>query len=353
MGTTAISASTTPRFGGAHMLAGNESGGQHFGILDRLPAEILDHIVRSDPDSTLRLMDTSHQMESFIVGTVLQSLYDKLGGSIARTRRFIQAALKRGKTARQIVLLSSLLTDRDVGVRGRRLVQIGMLNIRSHNALCSELINLLCHPDVALYAFELDFPLLGTDDLRCRRRLIGKVPPPSGSKIEYIDGKRVYVNGLDKVFLHFSDWFKEANMPSLFGAQYNHSLAPSHPLILPSDSEVFAVDAIDYSDLSDSHIRMVASVDAGSLALSMERYMSADILRRMNKKAPPGQSGVLYAAMFGGNGPTKSIKTAMLTPIGPYHQWGREMFPASPSRSSGKSEPTDRRLKAQSDCILL
>lgn len=331
----------------------NRSGGQHFGAFDCLPAEILDYLVRSDPESTLHLMDTSRQMESFVIGTVLRSLHDKLGNSIARTRRFIRSALKQGKTASQIVLLSSLLTDRDVGVRGQRLVQMGMLNVRSHNALCSELIDLLCRPDVALYAFELDFPLLGTDDLRCRRRLIGKVPPPAGSKIEFIHGKRVYVNGLDRVFLHFSDWFNEKSMPSLFSAQYDHSRAPSHPLILPSDSDVFAVDPIDYSDLSDSHIRMVASVDAGSLALSMERYMSADILRQIYKTPPSTQSGVLYSAMFGRKGQPGPIKTAMPTPIGPYHQWGGEMFPPNSSNSSGTSVSAERRSRPQRDCILL
>ena len=347
MRTPAIPAPTSYGFNGLNEAATSEARSQGFGTLDRLPAETLDHIVRSDPEATLRLMDTSHELEGFVIGTVLRPLYEQHGNSIHRTRRFIASALKRGKTATQIVLLSKLLSDRDTDVRGRRLVQMGVLNIRSHNALCSDLINLLCRAEAALYAFELDFPLLSTEDLRSRRRLMGELTGTGTSMVQCMDGKQRYVTGLDKVLLHFSHWFKEEDIPNLFDSQCDHGQEPSHRLILPSNSDSFAVDAGDFPDASDSSIETVASVDARHLALSMKRYMTAQMLKMLDNKAPAGQYGVLYAEMFLKSAPRKAIKILPPTPIGPGHQWGGDMFPDRLPRSA------DTPSRTRKACVLL
>lgn len=266
-----------------------------FGVFANLPVETLDLLIRTVPESTFRLMDASHGLEAFIIGTVLKPLHDHLGRSVNAVRRFIRAAIKHERTPAQIVQLSELLSAGSVSSKGKRLVEIGMVSMRAHNAMCSSMITFLSTPNIAVYAFELRFPLMSAEDLADRRRITGRSKVPVVGKTEWIHGKPVYMTGVDKVFLHFAALFKEGNIGGFLCEQHEHGCKPSHPLLLPANGRG-AVS--EYPDASPAGVHRVAAYDAGTIALSMKRFLSATTLSAVDSRARPGEHGVLYRAMF-------------------------------------------------------
>ncbi|TWG84271.1 hypothetical protein L602_002800000700 [Cupriavidus gilardii J11] len=344
-----------------HWFAGtadaNEPDGADVGRLtmEEIPVEVLTQIIHADPESALRLMDTSHHYQSIVLGTVLRHLLDTFGGSIPCLRRFIREALRAGKTPAEIVLLSRLLGQKDIAGKGRCLVQMGMLNLRAHNALCSGFLELLCRPDVALYAFLLDFPLLGTDDLRQRKRLTPYVLPSGGGRAERIDGRDVHVNRLDNVLLHLAPSLREADIVSLYDKQYAHSRRLTHPLILPSADAGVVVRPEDYSRHDEDHIAYVASWDAAFVALSILRFLSATTLRSL--KAPHEADGALYDAMFAAGGRNQlaavmADQSRRLPHGRPDVETDRDAR-ATPSRSRQIRPPGNSGRKSDNSCNVL